>query len=125
MLCIQAPNINRSGYLVLWHRSGRLTLDLWVNTAHTVYRVFLSSLPWTTALPKCGVAPSLTAKIGCPLRSALSKKVPVTNKEWIQTTIPLKLGGLGLRDYEDAGTAARLAGLVKDAEFSLELGVDP
>ena len=70
------------------------------------------------ALWSSDIATSLIAKIGSQLRSAFLKGLQdVSNKEWVRATTPLKLGGMVLRYPE-------VAGLMKAAEFALDLGAD-
>ena len=70
------------------------------------------------ALGSSDIATSLVAKIGCQLRSAFLKGLQdVSNKECVRATTPLKLGGMVLRYPE-------VAGLMKAAEFALDLGAD-
>ena len=51
-------------------------------------------------------------------------QAPVSNDVWTQATIPLKLGGFGLRDPQVSEAAARLAALTNAESFALDLGAD-
>jgi hypothetical protein len=79
------------------------------------------------ALPQSPVTSSLATSCALGMRKALSAILRVdslSDAAWTQATLPLRRGGLGLRDPTVIGPAARLANTVNAAEKAQDIGAN-
>ena len=80
------------------------------------------------ALPPSEITKRLSLHCASSMRQALCAILQVgslADPAWMQATLPLRCGGLGLRDPTITGAAARTANTVNSAEHALSIGASP